>query len=560
MGSDRGQADSGPRGGPGLPASGGTAAHQQPPKAPSPCGSPAGASAAEAAGLLMLVMEMLQDPAVEEGLAVVDARFGGALASWEPPWAAEDAAGLTLEGLSRLPGPRVIESAEAFASSLASLSRSTEVEGFVPEADGDSITVVMPEELTEWQLEVVRLLVRLTGGECVCQAEWAARSLASSVLPCATRIVHLRSLEAPAATVAAGPSAAPPAPPRDWPDPRDLRGAAVLRPGFLLGAGLPARAEDGAVPTPQPTPAEVGGPRQPAPARGAVPSRLAPCIQFIHLQSLHIAMNLLGEAAALIMGSMQLMRHACLQQALAALDDISGGLVTSWQPPWSAELFEEVTVEQLSRYPESTLIGWAMNVDAFVSFLARFAAAGMKGGWVPGVGYPSCPRPQVEELDAGGSPRRGGAGAGAASPPVAEPGSPRLGPREAPAPPGSASPGPAPSEAVQVEVEEDEDGWEAEDSPLASAASAVQPTAAAEGAAEPEPQGASAIVAVLPDVATRWHLDVLGALVSSLGVYMISERAWRADFAGESNVPFEVGVPTDQARERGDGPSAPRAA
>ncbi|CAE8643591.1 unnamed protein product [Polarella glacialis] len=49
-----------------------------------------------------------------------------------------------------------------------------------------------------------------------------------------------------------------------------------------------------------------------------------------------------------------------------------------------------------------------------------------------------------------------------------------------------------------------------------------------------------ALVVVLPDVVADWHLEVIGALVRALGMFMLTERAWRTDFRAASTVPFSV--------------------
>jgi len=390
--------------------------------------------------------------------------------------------------------------------------------------------------------------------------------VSASILPCLTRILQLKSLEMPRADLASEPSRDPADTSANQNGLKEPQNGTGLKPGFLVGGNVSMPVKKAFVPEPHLDTTEAGDARCPASVGGHTSKKVLPCIQFIHLHSLRLAMEVIGEAAALIMGTMQLMKHTCLQQAWAVLDDLSGGLVTSWQPPWSAEFIEEITLDHLSRYPESTLLGWAMNVDAFVSFLARFAAAAMRGGWVPGVGYPTLGGPKVEELNGNvksdtlcatcpdekdGTLGTAAASSSEASEVAHEPFRPRMTPSQ----PSFASPELSQAAVVQVDTDDDDDddGWEAEATPAACASSALQPAVADEDAAEPERQQVSPIVAVLPDVATQWHLEVLGALVSSLGVYMISERAWRADFAAESNVPFSMeALPSQEQRFEGN--------
>lgn len=47
-------------------------------------------------------------------------------------------------------------------------------------------------------------------------------------------------------------------------------------------------------------------------------------------------------------------------------------------------------------------------------------------------------------------------------------------------------------------------------------------------------------VVVVPEVLTDWHLEVFGPLLRAFKIFMLSEKAWRADFHGASSVPFSV--------------------
>jgi len=555
-----------------------------------PCGASslgADISSGEAIGLLIAFMELMGDHELEEQLAALDTCAGGALAAWQPPWAAEEIDELSPQCISRFPEPSVIESAKALASTVDVLCKHVRDENnrevaaeALPGSNGNSIVVVVPDQATRWQAQVIRQLVRLVSGRFVHQTAWNAEVRRSAaVLPCSVRIINLGSLEACTALPERTSELTP-----GHPDPRAVaaesqHGALVLKTGFLMNKRLSERVTDVAVPD-LPHVAQGIESAECAAFRDTVASEAAdhrgtPCIQFIHLQPLKAASAALGEAAGLIVGTMHLLNHACVQQALAALDALSGGMLAAWQPPWSMECIEDVSIENLSHFPESTLFGWAMNLDGFVSFLARFAAAAMRSGWVPGVGWPSgAPNAvQMEEVTGPAEPdsegAEGVAPAAAASveaeravpacdvggaergarPPLAEA---ALGRGFGFAPPARA---PAQAECVLVAPGDDEDDeWEAEGAGGAAgraASAALEEPEAAAGAAEPElPRPTTAaVVVVLPDEATRWHLEVLGALVSSMGVYMIYESAWRTDFSSASNVPFSIEtMPSQQER------------
>jgi len=524
----------------------------------------------EAASLLISIMELIEDSGVEEALGTLDACFESPLAAWEPPWGADGVDSLTLQGLAHLPRTCVIQSVLSFTRLLDSLveragrasSEQTQKVQLVVASNAEHLTVVLPDQTTTWQGEVVRRLVGLVGGQCMQWSAWHAQSQVSSVLPCSTRIILLSSLGAPVVQEEFGPDKDTSA--------NALQFSTIMKPGFLVKEGPLRQAPSSCVREDTRSGAVEQGARcqEPLPqdcARSTeAPAPTSPCIQFIHLHALRVAANSLGEAAGLIVGAMHLLSHILVQNALAVLDDLSGGLLAAWKPPWLLEGIEDVNADSLSRFPESTLFGWAMNVDGFVSFLAKLASAAMKGGWVPGLGFPSsCAALQVEEVGpehcqgelAPTLPPREDREAHAAngldrSPPEAVDDFPR-----GATPFSNFAPPREEAACVCVDAEEDE-GWEVESSSSAHAARALEPTGAAEAeepeqASKAERPGVSAIVVVLPDLATRWHLEVIGALVSSLGVFMIYENAWRADFAGASNVPFLVEALPAGQREGG---------
>lgn len=80
------------------------------------------ATPTEAAGLLAAAMELLEDPGVQQSLAVLDGRAGGVMAAWEPPWEEQGVEDLDAESLSRVPGDTVLGWAKSFADVVALLA------------------------------------------------------------------------------------------------------------------------------------------------------------------------------------------------------------------------------------------------------------------------------------------------------------------------------------------------------------------------------------------------------------------------------------------------------
>eukprot|EP00445_Apocalathium_hangoei_P021490 CAMPEP_0203896106 /NCGR_PEP_ID=MMETSP0359-20131031/38868_1 /ASSEMBLY_ACC=CAM_ASM_000338 /TAXON_ID=268821 /ORGANISM="Scrippsiella Hangoei, Strain SHTV-5" /LENGTH=800 /DNA_ID=CAMNT_0050818705 /DNA_START=27 /DNA_END=2426 /DNA_ORIENTATION=- len=75
----------------------------------------------DAVGLLSAAMELLEHPAVQQALMVLDAKAGGVLAAWEPPWASDGIADLDAETMSKVPPHKIRLWAASFAAVVRSL-------------------------------------------------------------------------------------------------------------------------------------------------------------------------------------------------------------------------------------------------------------------------------------------------------------------------------------------------------------------------------------------------------------------------------------------------------
>lgn len=56
----------------------------------------------------------------------------------------------------------------------------------------------------------------------------------------------------------------------------------------------------------------------------------------------------------------------------------------------------------------------------------------------------------------------------------------------------------------------------------------------------PKSHATIALVVVVPNNLCEWHLEVLGPLLRAFKIFMLTEKAWRADFNAASSVPFSV--------------------
>lgn len=215
------------------------------------------------------------------------------------------------------------------------------------------------------------------------------------------------------------------------------------------------------------------------------------------------------------MGVMQLLRHSAVKQVWAQLDEQIGGLLGSWEPPWAEDIDGDIDVERLAKFPEGTIYGWAMNLDGFLSFLAKIATA-MRATAAAGRRVETEGVTVSEEDDAAATTRKDEQGETCKR--------------------GDA--GDANADAVQDEPKA---------SACAFAADVSEGAGSERGETQPgtPPQTCAAsvvLVAVLPDRAADWHLEVLGPLVISLGVFMVYESGWQRDFLSAKSVPFSVEV------------------
>jgi len=202
---------------------------------------------------------------------------------------------------------------------------------------------------------------------------------------------------------------------------------------------------------------------------------------------------------------MELLLHPLVQRALAILDAHCEGIVAAWQPPWAEEWVDDMDLETLSRFPEATVHGWAMAMDGFVAFLKHVALAvsmGVRSTAASATSSAASTSVEEQAPEAAGS--QASSSNFAFAPPERSGGSVAQGPGEVAA---EASASQGPGKAAEAPA------------PLLSIASA-------------------ALVVVLPDTATDWQVEVLGALVRATSGFMIYENVWRADFGAPVNVPF----------------------
>lgn len=83
---------------------------------------PKDVNAGEAARFLSAAMELLEKPQVMNALATLDARSGGTLAAWEPPWEEEGFEDLDLDVLATIPVDKVRKWAQSFVEVFAALA------------------------------------------------------------------------------------------------------------------------------------------------------------------------------------------------------------------------------------------------------------------------------------------------------------------------------------------------------------------------------------------------------------------------------------------------------
>jgi len=194
----------------------------------------------------------------------------------------------------------------------------------------------------------------------------------------------------------------------------------------------------------------------------------------------------LGEAAGVLLGALELLRNPIVQLALGSLDAFCGGMVSAWRPPWVEQGVDRLDLPVLSATPQAVVFAWAKNLEGFISFL-KTAAVAVKAGRVINPVVPGAEVIKEEE-----------------------------------------------EEESQQAAATAEERPEAQSRPIREAE---------DGLGVPQPGEASlaaTLVAVLPDRATAWQVEVLGSLGIATGVYLVYERAWHADFGSAAAVPFSV--------------------
>ena len=202
------------------------------------------------------------------------------------------------------------------------------------------------------------------------------------------RVLHLESMDAallacPAESAQEGRA---PGPPPCW-DPTGKgkgKGKSLLQQVQELERGarqprppVSSRGYDG---PPLANSALAGTPAPPAPlAPPAPPAPPAPqsqaSIVFVDLSSMRLTTASLGEAPALLMAVMDVFKLPPVQRSLALLDEQCGGLLSAWTPPWVEDGVPNLDHHSLSAAHPSATVGWAMNLDGFVSFLKNASLA-----------------------------------------------------------------------------------------------------------------------------------------------------------------------------------------
>ncbi|CAE7619271.1 unnamed protein product [Symbiodinium sp. CCMP2592] len=454
----------------------------------------------EAVLLLQAARQLLEDEdyrfgELQENLAGTDDLCGGVLAGWRPPWLEQGVKGMDFnENMLHDSATPVQHWAAALGEIIHELWQCAREAGIVLEAADRQpcFAVVLPSTAAR---DVIEKLVRLGGGDVL---ETQGPPSRSAVPFC--RLIHLAGASKRFASDSVDGSPKSP----NIEDARErtsqeLDSAApaasdeLLRKQALmavLGAtpAVAVFAHEKGKPEAQPEPersdepeAVTEEPIRPIPAcagefQAALPSvasggSLPSEIRFLHLSVLQEVTDSHGEAPALILAVMKLLGQDEIWQRFTALDAFCDGLLSQWEPPWVSEDLEgedrpsarQMSLERLEREEESTVQGWAMALDGFLSFLANLAVAA---------------RVQHAFETEVCTPHTVAAGQG------------REGADAAPSGP--------------------------------SLVSVVVP------------------VVVVPEVLTDWHLEVFGPLLRAFKIFMLSEKAWRADFRGASSVPFSV--------------------
>lgn len=537
----------------------------------------------EAVQILQAASKLFEDDELQEQLASLDERCGSILAAWNPPWLEEGIEGMDFpdDVLKHVPTVRILEWARSLAEVLQHLRAqavrneliSEESFGSCRGTSSPSILVVVPQSISELQLSVIGTLVTLGGGQVSKALDRGSNGCQVETLPFASRMMYLDALDeaawcaasktadlhteqeaqacghfgdsslrrhalwavlgaTPAAAIFAAEKEEQPQP--SQPDygvhqvvvsPSEER--AVIQEPLQSdqsdrGETVASRATQSFDPPPRvslpgPEPAScqnsafcdagvtVGGssssssrPPQSStskpPRAGVVPSK----IRFFHLDSLKAAEKQ-SEAVGLILGVMQLLRQDAVRAKLAVLDAFCDGLLSSWRPPWDEQDDEEIlessgemTLERLVKEDEDKVHGWANELDGFLSFVADLAVAARTQQPTPPVEVPAdavdrCERKVCEVEEAEKAGLRGASDS---------------------------------------------------DRPIGGEQTSVEPLAAPQGPAQKAE--AEALVVVVPNNLADWHLEVLGPLLVSLDMFMLTEKAWKDDFGTAETVPFSV--------------------
>lgn len=216
-----------------------------------------------------------------------------------------------------------------------------------------------------------------------------------------------------------------------------------------------------------------------APVAGGMlkPTCLPSSIKFLHLGILQVATKSHSEAAGLILAVMQLLREEEIWAKLIALDAYCDSLLSNWQPPWEEGSTEPGEPMNLERLRQED----ESTVYDWAMALDGFCS------FVANLAVAARIHHQVS------------------------------------------SSGEVTATAPPAEVEDPD----LEQSPTFEATGSGAAVTA-------RCSVAVALVVVVPDELTEWHLEVFGPLLRAFKIFMLSEKAWRRDFNAASSVPFSV--------------------
>ncbi|CAK9023735.1 unnamed protein product [Durusdinium trenchii] len=475
-------------------------------------------SKVEAIELLLAYRELLLDEELQENLAGLDEHCGGVMARWQPPWIEEGIEGMNFGGAEKLEKLPVVKWVRALQTALQELHRRAQEAEFLPSCEAAFI-VVLPAQCS--QLQSISLLARLGGGAALLQPDRNA----AEALPC-SRLIFLDAFAGQ--KVEDAPIARSPV--KEGP-PSEVN-------GHKPATHADARAADAGEGRPNGATVVPTGPTR----------RLPSTIKFLHLEILQVE----EEAIALILGVMQLLREEEIWKRCLALDTYCDGLLSHWQPPWIEDgSFDELemSLERLRSTEDAQVFDWAMALDGFCSFVANLALAAR-------VHQAASGDSRVEARPRRGAAKQFGAhlealarrqrtGSSAQHSGLArsqgvcrmlqgildgrnyrgELGSSSLRAELVPSVGRShAMPSSLPR-ILQAQV------------PGSERQQQEGPTLESDGAPQ---AGRTELVVVVPDDLAEWHLEVLGPLLRAFKIFMLTEKAWRADFQAAPHVSFSV--------------------